>query len=683
MMSALRAGAMLTATLILLVACASPTAEVSAPALSPPATDTSDSAATVAGQAGTSEADARFAEVRDSYFVESLRRYPVTATYLGADGYRPEFDGLDGQLRDYGAAARQAEVAAYRDLQTQLQAIPIEGLNPDNQVDYKVVGSHLGFLLHQLEDRRYYERAVDTYVGEPFRGVDWQLQGMTDTGDGLKGTEAEWDKVIRRLEAVPAFLATAKDNLTAGVSAGNLPDRRMAQRDGIDSCQSNEEYFRTTLPEQAKEYMGDQAFAAAKLTSLQAAATAAADAYADFATFVGDTYDLQETEDRYAVGDDEYNWRVKNVFGDDRDAATLYEYGADEVAKWEESFFAVAQIVADENGLDLAWSTDDEKRASTLAVFDFLSNDAPKSDDELLQFYRDAADRAVAYGREQELFDVPADYQLEIVETPPALRSSLAAAYYPAPPFKETGVGRFYLTPTGDDPEQLKLNNRASVTDTAVHEGFPGHDWHYKYMTQVKDQISDVRWLTPGAVEDSSAMWSDSMAVEGWALYSEELMAEPDEGTEYGFYTSAERLYELQGMLFRAARVRIDTGLHTGRMTYDEAVDYLATHRYMYPGACAKAETDEEAKAICGSSEREVFRYSKWPTQAIAYNLGMHEILDLREAYKAEMGDAYDPKAFHERYMSMGTIPPAYFGEVLLSGAVPPDATTPVPTDSD
>ena len=84
-----------------------------------------------------------------------------------------------------------------------------------------------------------------------------------------------------------------------------------------------------------------------------------------------------------------------------------------------------------------------------------------------------------------------------------------------APPFKKSGLGRFYLTPTGNDPAKLRLKKRASIADTAIHEGFPGHDWHFKYMTQHADQISNIRWLTPGAVEDSSSMWSDSLAAEG------------------------------------------------------------------------------------------------------------------------------------------------------------------------
>jgi uncharacterized protein (DUF885 family) len=248
------------------------------------------------------------------------------------------------------------------------------------------------------------------------------------------------------------------------------------------------------------------------------------------------------------------------------------------------------------------------------------------------------------------------------------LRSTIDAAYYPAPPFKRSGVGRFYLTPTGNDPAALKLNNRASVADTAVHEGFPGHDWHYKYMTQHAAEISNIRWLTPGSVEDSSSMWEDSMATEGWALYCEELMAEPSPGRPYGFYTAAEHLYELQGQLLRAVRVRVDVGIHTGRMTFDEAIDYFTEHVSFYPKACARAGTDPMARAICEGAQRALYRYSKWPTQAITYNLGKNALIELREAYRKRTGTRFSAKEFHEKLMRMGTIPAGYFREAFLQG---------------
>ncbi len=79
-------------------------------------------------------------------------------------------------------------------------------------------------------------------------------------------------------------------------------------------------------------------------------------------------------------------------------------------------------------------------------------------------------------------------------------------------------------------------------------------------MTEYRAMISDVRWLTPGAVEDSSSMWEDSVASEGWALYAESLMAEAQPGAAHGFYSPEEHLYQLQGQLYRDLRVRVIPG---------------------------------------------------------------------------------------------------------------------------
>jgi len=258
---------------------------------------------------------------------------------------------------------------------------------------------------------------------------------------------------------------------------------------------------------------------------------------------------------------------------------------------------------------------------------------------------------------------------LDVVETPPPLRASIdGAAYYPAPPFKNSGVGRFYVTTSGNnDPGVLKEANRAALADLAAHEGFPGHDWHYKVMTENRANIAGVRWLTPGAVEDSSSMWEDSMAAEGWALYSEALMAEPQTGAPDGFYSPEEHLYQLQGKLYRDLRVRVDTGIHTGRMSYDEATDLFSQVRDFLPGSCRDSGLSEAKRASCDSSERAIFRYSKWPTQAITYRLGKDQIFALRKEAASLLGDKFSAKAFHVLFMQQGTIPSGYFHDELLN----------------
>ena len=73
-----------------------------------------------------------------------------------------------------------------------------------------------------------------------------------------------------------------------------------------------------------------------------------------------------------------------------------------------------------------------------------------------------------------------------------------------------------------------------------------------------------------------------------------------------------------------------------------------------------------EKKASCDSAQRAIFRYSKWPTQAITYRLGKDEIFALRKEANSLLGERFLPKAFHVLFMKQGTIPVGYFREELL-----------------
>ena len=615
-----------------------------------------------------------FQELRDRFFLYSLERNPVTSTYLGGDGYSPELTTANARLRDYRPASLASELTFYRSMKASIALILPTSLLLRDRADHQLMSAQLDFLIHQMQDLHYHQRALDTYVAEPFRGVDWQIQQMTDAGGGLLGGEADWQQVVNRTLAIPAYLEAAKVNLLAGKRGGIIPDRRMVQRDGINGSASNAEYFRTTLPALAARLIGSRPFAPVMLAQIGGAGIAAATAWQQFAAFLAQTYDANEATDRFALGEVEYQWRVRNVLRDPRTPAELYEYGAAQVALYTTKIIDAAKDFSREAKLGLPFFSEADSAASVRRVMEFLSKDAPKDDDQLFKWYRDAGARAVAYGREHKLFDIPATYRLDVVPTPPVLRSTIDAAYYPAPPFKKGGVGRFYLTPTGNDAAALRANNFASVADTAVHEGFPGHDWHFRYMNERAADISNVRWLTPGAVEDSSSMWGDSMALEGWGLYSEELMADAVANHPHGFYSTGEYLYELQGQLLRAVRIRVDVGLHTGRMTFDEAIDYFNAHVSFMPGARLRASTDPAARAANDGATRAIYRYSKWPTQAITYNLGKNAIIELREACRARSGTAFSPREFHERFMREGPIPVAYVRDDFLAACGNPVA---------
>ena len=627
--------------------------------------------------AAAAAGDQVFRKAHDAYVREFLRRNPTVNTYLGGAGLDPNLLAVDGKLRDHSPAAITEEDRWLAEARKIFEGMAPASLSPNLRIDREVALAQIRFLLRQHQTRKYQERALDTYTDEPFRAIDWQLQGLTQTGDKTYGTPEEWSLVVKRVGTVPQFLKVAQEQITAGVKSGNTPDQRMLRRNGINTSEANAKYFAETLPQLAADRLASGAQRDELLKQLTEAGKGAAAAYLGLRDYVARTFfddvkkpgiealKSQFRADRYAMGEEEYNWAVKNNLRIDKTAGQLYEEAMPIVQATQNEMIALAREIGKRKNLILP--ADGNQAVRT--VFDELGKDYPKSDAEMVKWYDEAARRLVDYGRQSGVFDVPADYKLEVVETPPPLRASIdGAAYYPAPVFKNSGVGRFYVTTTDNDVAALKENNRSALADLSAHEGFPGHDWHYKVMTQYRDLIAPVRWLTPGAVEDSSSMWQDSLASEGWALYSEALMAETQPNFPNGFYTPEERLYQLQGKLYRDLRVRIDTGIHTGRMIYDDAVDLFSQVVNFQSGSCRDAATlkSDAKRASCESSERAIFRYSKWPTQAITYRLGKDQIFALRTEAAKLAGDRFSPKDFHLLYMKQGTIPSGYFREELL-----------------
>jgi uncharacterized protein (DUF885 family) len=614
------------------------------------------------GACSSEESRPVWSSVRERYFIGSLKRDPVTATYLGGDGYSADLAEINASLPDVTPQGLQEKESFYRSVLTDLDRVDPATLSADDAIDREVMKAQVRFLLHLSDDLHYEQRSVDTYTVAPFRGVDWQIQQMTDLGDGRYGSEDEWDRVVRRVTSIPAYLRAVEGNLREGIRSGNVPDERMVRYDGIETAAGNADYFRAGLPDLAARYLEGRPYGDRIVTALKDAGARAASAFETLREFLEAAYRPFAGVDRYAAGEEEYHWRLRNNLHLDgsQTAAVLFDYGHRKVQESQDLLIEAARVVARRRGLRLDWRDRRASLHSVRRVMNDLSRDYPRNDEEMFQIYRAKAHDLVEFARRHEMFDLPLQYRLDIVETPAVLQSTLEAAYYPAPPFKSSGVGRFYLTASRGDVGVLKENNIHSVADLCAHEGFPGHDWHYQFMRSRARAISGIRWLTPGAVEDSSSMWQDSMASEGWALYAEQLMGEPQPGSPGGFYTPEERIYQLKWQVLRDARVHLDTGLHTGRMSFEEAVAYFTENVDLLPGACDDTRKDAVRAAVCQSARRAIYRYSKWPTQAITYHLGKRDILELRDRAREILGGRFSLREFHERFLAIGTIPTGY-----------------------
>jgi uncharacterized protein (DUF885 family) len=138
-----------------------------------------------------------------------------------------------------------------------------------------------------------------------------------------------------------------------------------------------------------------------------------------------------------------------------------------------------------------------------------------------------------------------------------------------------------------------------------------------------------------------------SYFTEGWALYAEQMMR------EQGFFEDPRHeMSQCEAMLFRAARIVVDTSLHLGEMSFEEAVRFMMTKANL-PEPTARAE---------------VGRYCSWPTQASSYLTGCLEILALRDRHLAGQSsrDGAVLRDFHDRLAGSGGLPPALAAQALL-----------------
>ncbi len=159
----------------------------------------------------------------------------------------------------------------------------------------------------------------------------------------------------------------------------------------------------------------------------------------------------------------------------------------------------------------------------------------------------------------------------------------------------------------------------------SFHEAVPGH--HLQIALNQENQ-NQTLWNKFG--------YRTSAFSEGWALYAERLAVEA--GLLRDPY---EMIGSLQSELFRAARLVVDTGIHSKKWTREEAIIYMM----------------DNAGEVRSESESEIERYIVWPGQATSYMIGRIKIMELRERAKAELGNRFNIKDFHSVVLMNGILP--------------------------
>ncbi|MDQ6840374.1 MAG: DUF885 domain-containing protein, partial [Actinomycetota bacterium] len=252
------------------------------------------------------------------------------------------------------------------------------------------------------------------------------------------------------------------------------------------------------------------------------------------------------------------------------------------------------------------------------AVVRALAKDHPATPEEMRTAYGRACDDARQFLIDHDLVTLPDGEHCDVVASPVFQRPVLAVASYDAPPpFSPSTLGHFNVPFPPQDAsnaevdQRLEDNSYHAIPTTSVHEAYPGHHWQ-------------LTWSNRGDRKIRKAIRTPYF-VEGWALYAERMMH------EQGFFADPRAtLGHLNARIFRAARVVVDTALHSGDMTVEAAVDHMMTKAAL-PEAVARAEVE---------------RYGAWPTQAASYLTGSVEIERMRARWISEGRGSL--KEFHD-----------------------------------
>jgi uncharacterized protein (DUF885 family) len=522
-----------------------------------------------------------FVRAARAMMLDELRHSPIDATWAGLHDY-------DGDMPDLSADGFADNARRARENIRALAAWDVRELSPAERIDHRLLVARFETAAREIE-------AVTPHRHEPSLYADAAVNGVYSL------LARDFAPVAERLPAVQSRLEQIPAAFEAGIA--NLERSPAIWTEiAIEETRGAAEFLRDDIGPLASER-----------PQMRSALERALDACARFESFLKDTHARRDGMS-FAIGQELFDFKLRDEHLLPYDCESLLAFGEHSVRS------TVADLEALAKRIDPA--------ATWVNLVETLRTDHP-SEDRLLAEYRKGVGDARAFVTERGLVTIPVDEELEVVDTPAFLCPTVPYAAYMAPgAFDAQQHGLYYVTPVSNrlsPPERAEAllgHNRYAMLLTNVHEAYPGHHLQLVCANKVPSEIR--------------RLFDSDVFAEGWALYCEQLML--DEGMTDD---PRVRLFQLKDQLWRACRVVIDVKLHTGRMSFDEAVDMLVNIAHL-----------ERPNAV-----GEVRRYTQSPTQPMSYLTGKHQIMDLRERETSRLGDAFELRAFHDRLLSFGTIP--------------------------
>ncbi len=536
--------------------------------------------------------DDRLYDLVEARFRRVVADDPVAATFYG-------LHDLDDSLGDGSRDAVLGRLAAERAHHSAVEALDPEGLSPEAAFERDLELHNVRRSVFELDQVRLWERrsvALDTIGEGLFLLFARDFAPLAERLSELAG----------RLDAVPTYLQQSRTRAA-------VPQVRLWQRLEIEAAQH--------LPEFIEEIVttGRGELAATDLRRLERAAGRARDAIADHAGWLTGT--LASGTDDWALGRERFDMLIGLRAFEDLDADAILAIGEAQLVEQSEARRAAAHDV--------------DPAADEATVIDRIKSDHAATFGEALEAYRESMDRARAHVIARDLASVPDDERIHVLATPKYLRTLVPfAAYFQPARFEAMPAGLYIVTPSvGDGPGAMREHNRSSISNTSVHEAYPGHH----LQLAVGSRHPSLTRLQADAPE----------FVEGWGMYCEQMMREEgfDDGPTF-------RVALATDAIWRACRIILDVRMSRGEIGVDEATEFLIRHT-SFERANARAE---------------VLRYTYTPTYQLSYLLGKVLLLRFREDERRRLGERFSLRHFHDGLLRNGSIPISFHRRLAAAG---------------
>ena len=541
-------------------------------------------------------ADAPFHDLVEARFRRVIEADPVAATYYGIHNFD---DQLSDATRDHVLGELEAD---------RRHLAAIEGLDP------AAMSASVRFD-RELEIHNLRREIFDVDV---VRRWERHSSGIDAVGDALFPLlTRDFDTPLVRFEAMAARLEAVPGHLEQHRTRAIGPQVRLWQQREIASGRDLPSFLEEII--EAAEALDLPTSLQARMQAGTQRAEAAVVEHLDWVA-----RSLHHGTDEWHLGRERYDELVGLRAFDGLDSDAILAIGWEQLEVQHGARAEAARAI--------------DPKAAELDVIERVKSDHPATFEAALDEYRLAMQRARQHLIDHDLVTVPSDERIFVIPTPGYLRNVMPfAAYFAPAPFDADPIGTYVVTPSVDgDPAAIREHYRASISNTSIHEAYPGH---HLQLVMASRNPSLTRMFT-----DAPEF------VEGWGMYSEQMMRE--EGFDDG---PAFRLALATDAIWRACRIILDVRMHRGELNVDAATDFLVEHtRFERPNALA-----------------EVNRYTSWPTYQFSYLLGKILILGLRDDERRRLGDAFSLRDFHDALLANGSLPISFHRRLLAGEAQP------------